>query len=270
MIVSVTVHPSMTINARVIAAALAVLPVGERVGIAGQEISRPTANSFRINGRDAGPRPLAARCLETLTARQAAADALLADALQEAALRIAFAARRRALPAGDVPENAALADPCLRTLTPALLAAALDDPACTVVGVPCLVEIAATMIHARIIGAEARPDPRLVDKYGHELYPGVLMIRESNGADVWHKTSRRSVMIATSLAAAYDAAKPARPASKAADGLARLNAQAARAAADLADAQQRAQEAATALLQASLHSPRDGRLTPAEQIRRLM
>jgi len=267
----VTVNAAMTANTRAIAAALAVIRDGETVHIAGQDVRRAAKGRYLVGGRDAGPGLLAVKVIESLAADQEATDAVLrAGQAHAAALRAEFAARRLALPAGDVPEVDALADPSLRTLTAALLAAALDDPACTVVGVPCLVEIAAIMVHARIIGAESRPDPRLVDKYGPELYPGVLMIRESNGADVWHKISRRSVMLSSVLAAQYDTAKPARPASKAADGLARLNAQAARAAADLAAAQHRAQEAASALMQASLHSPRDGRLTPAEQIRRIL
>jgi len=259
MIVNVTVSPTAPASGRVIAAALSVLTSGDRAKIAGQEVRREGRGNYLVNGRPAGPLRLAARCLEALTARQAAADALLADALQEAeALRAGFHARRLALPAGDVVETAALSDPAIRVLTPALLAAALADPACAVVGVPCLVEIAATMIHARIVGAESRPDPRLVGKYGPELYPGVLMLREAGGAEIWHKVSRRSVMIAASLAEQYDADRPvAARASKADMGLARLSAQAARAAADLQSAQRAAQQAAEALLRASRSASAD-------------
>jgi hypothetical protein len=246
----VTVNAAMTANTRTIAAALSVIRDGETAHIAGQDVRRASKGKYLVGDRDAGPGLLAVKVIESLAADQEATDALLQAARAEAtALQVGFAARRHALPAGDVPEADALADPGLRTLTPALLAAALDDPACLVVGVPCLVEIAASMIHARIVGAESRPDPRLAAKYGDELYPGVLMIRESNGADVWHKISRRSVMIAASLSVQYDAGRPAAARVSLADlGLARLSAQAARAAADLAAAQQKAQAAAAALM----------------------
>lgn len=112
-----------------------------------------------------------------------------------------YAARREVLPASDVLETDCLADPNLRTVTPALVAAMKTDVGIVRGnGIPCMVSIGDFMRPARIVGFNSRPDTRLEAKYGSVLYPGIEMIRESTGEAVWHKMTRRTVTIADSLA----------------------------------------------------------------------
>ncbi len=112
-----------------------------------------------------------------------------------------YTARREALPASDVLETECLKDPSLRTVTPVLADAMKTDIGIVRGnGIPCMVSIGEFMRPARIVGFDSRPDPRLEAKYGSLSYPGIAMIREATGEAVWHKMTRRTVMIAEALA----------------------------------------------------------------------